>query len=389
MRIAREEDSDIRLYTMQAFSVPAQASLRLPNRRPVASSSKRAGWTPASKACAARVTPRVPLQPVRAADNPELASTGGVPPGSAGGSGGGGGGDGGDSGSNGSSSAAALLLASKAAQALPAEFAEALRSGLLSVEMAQRFLDLNSNPLLGWLMKNTGFRERLLADPSFMVKMGIEMGIGCATKCVAEYSKRGEEFKSQIDFVFANCVMAIIADFMLVWLPAPTFTLQSTAKRAGALSGLFAGCPDNAFQKVQPGMPAFSFVQRVGAVVRNGMKLAGVGFFASLLGVGITNSLVGVRQLLDPTFVPLNAPQDVIVMSAAYGSYMASSSNLRYQILAGLVEERGIEAIFRNNHAVCAILSFIVRTGNTFLGSLLWVDYLRLLGLQKAPGAGH
>lgn len=34
-------------------------------------------------------------------------------------------------------------------------------------------------------------------------------------------------------------------------------------------------------------------------------------------------------------------------MSAAYGSYMASSSNLRYQILAGLVEERGIEAVFR------------------------------------------
>lgn len=28
------------------------------------------------------------------------------------------------------------------------------------------------------------------------------------------------------------------------------------------------------------------------------------------------------------------------------------------------------------------------RTGNTFLGSLLWVDYIRLLGLQKA-GAGH
>lgn len=28
------------------------------------------------------------------------------------------------------------------------------------------------------------------------------------------------------------------------------------------------------------------------------------------------------------------------------------------------------------------------RTGNTFLGSLLWVDYIRLLGLQKA-GGGH
>lgn len=48
-------------------------------------------------------------------------------------------------------------------------------------------------------------------------------------------------------------------------------------------------------------------------------------------------------------------------MSAAYGSYMASSSNLRYQILAGLIEERGIEAMFKSNPAACAVLSFIVR----------------------------
>lgn len=39
------------------------------------------------------------------------------------------------------------------------------------------------------------------------------------------------------------------------------------------------------------------------------MKLFGVGFFASLLGVGITNTLVTARQMLDPAFVPLNPPQ--------------------------------------------------------------------------------
>lgn len=40
-----------------------------------------------------------------------------------------------------------------------------------------------------------------------------------------------------------------------------------------------------------------------------GMKLFGVGFFASLLGVGMTNTLMTVRQMLDPSFVPLNPPQ--------------------------------------------------------------------------------
>ena len=65
---------------------------------------------------------------------------------------------------------------------------------------------------------------------------------------------------------------------------------------------------------------------------RNGLKLLGVGFGASLFGVGCTNLLIGVRQLMDPGFAPQNPPQDVITMSAAYGSYMAVSSNLRYQV---------------------------------------------------------
>lgn len=76
--------------------------------------------------------------------------------------------------------------------------------------------------------------------------------------------------------------------------------------------------------------------------------------------------------------------QNPAVMSAAYGSYMAVSSNLRYQILAGVIEERGIEVVFKNYPLLCNALSFVVRTGNTFLGSLMWVDYIRLLGLQKS-----
>ena len=72
----------------------------------------------------------------------------------------------------------------------------------------------------------SGFRERLLADPGFMVKVGLEVGIGVCTKTTAEYTKRGDDFKSELDFVFANLVMAVIADFMLVWLPAPTFATK-------------------------------------------------------------------------------------------------------------------------------------------------------------------
>lgn len=346
-------------------------SLRLPARR-----NSRAGWQQVAKSSPG--------------DAEAVPAVGGVPPGSSGPNGGSGGGGGGGDGGNGAAAGGAVL-ASKAIESLPAEMAEALKAGKLPQEILERFLDMDRNPFLSWLLKIGGFRERLLADPGFMVKVGIEVGIGVCTKATAEYTKRGEDFKSQLDFVLANVIMAIIADFMLVWLPAPTYSAKGGAAVAGfnPLGKLFAGCPDNAFQKVPPGYAPFSFGQRVGAVVRNGAKLFAVGCCASLLGVGITNTLTAAREMLDPNFVPLNPPQDVLIMSAAYGSYMASSSNLRYQILAGLVEERGIEAVFKSNPAACAVLSFIVRTGNTFLGSLLWVDYIRLLGFQKAAGGGH
>jgi hypothetical protein len=143
----------------------------------------------------------------------------------------------------------------------------------------------------------------------------------------------------ELDFVAANVVMAIIADFMLVWLPAPTLSYASAAVagKFNLLGKMFAGCPDNAFQKVQPGMPAFTLMQRLGAPVRNGLKLAAVGFSASMIGVCMTNALIALRQALDPAFVPLNQSQDVIATSLAYGAYMATSSNIRCVQRAGSV----------------------------------------------------
>ena len=83
---------------------------------------------------------------------------------------------------------------------------------------------------------------------------------------------------------------------------------KSTAK-ANALVSFLASCPENAFQRVPPGYAPFSPAQRAGAVVRNGTKLLGVGFGASLIGVTVTNLLIAVRQQLDPAFAPPNAPQ--------------------------------------------------------------------------------
>jgi hypothetical protein len=47
--------------------------------------------------------------------------------------------------------------------------------------------------------------------------------------------------------------MAIVADVMLVYLPAPTIGLQPPlARNAGAIANFFYNCPDNTFQVKQP-----------------------------------------------------------------------------------------------------------------------------------------
>ena len=55
---------------------------------------------------------------------------------------------------------------------------------------------------------------------------GSQVGIGICTKSTAEYTKRGDHFWNEIDYVGANLAMAIVADFMLVWLPAPTLAFR-------------------------------------------------------------------------------------------------------------------------------------------------------------------
>jgi hypothetical protein len=80
-------------------------------------------------------------------------------------------------------------------------------------------------------------------------------------------------------------------------------------------------------------------LQRLGAPVRNGLKLMCVGIGASFVGVAVTNTLIALRQALDPSFIPLNQAQNVLATSAAYGLYMATSSNIRS--VAGAKGERG------------------------------------------------
>ncbi|XP_043692437.1 protein RETICULATA-RELATED 4, chloroplastic-like [Telopea speciosissima] len=311
--------------------------------------------------------------------------------GSSGGNGGdyssGGGGDGGEGDDAGDKNKEEAVLAlaevGRSMDSMPSDLASAIESGRIPGSIVYRYFELEKSPLFRWLLQFGGFKERLLADDLFLAKVSMECGVGIFTKTAAEWERRRENFFKELDFVLADVFMAIIADFMLVWLPAPTVSLRPPlAVGAGPIAKFFRGCPDNAFQVALAGS-SYSLLQRVGAIMRNGAKLFAVGTSASLVGTGITNALISARKAVDKDFAGEAEDVPVLSTSVAYGVYMAVSSNLRYQILAGVIEQRILEPMLHQHKVVLSALCFAVRTGNTFLGSLMWVDYARWVGIQK------
>ncbi|KAH8520112.1 hypothetical protein H0E87_001536 [Populus deltoides] len=216
---------------------------------------------------------------------------GGVGGGGISGGGGGGNDDGGDAGSRNKSEAIlALAEVGRSLESLPKDLAAAIEAGRVPGSIVSRYFELEKSAVFRWLLQFGGFKERLLADDLFLTKVAIECGVGIFTKTAAELERRREKFTKELDFVFADVVMAIIADFMLVWLPAPTVSLRPPlALSAGPVSKFFYSCPDNAFQVALAGT-SYSFLQRIGAILRNGAKLFAVGTGASLVSYHLTES---------------------------------------------------------------------------------------------------
>lgn len=310
--------------------------------------------------------------------------------GDGGGISGGGGGSGGGNDGNGDAEernrAEAILTIAEVGRSLdslPKDLAVAVEAGRIPGSILRRYLDLEKSPIFRWLLQFSGFKERLLADDLFLTKVGIECGIGMFTKTAAELEKRRENFKKELDFVTADVIMALVADFLLVWLPAPTVSLRPPlALSVGPVARFFYGCPDNAFQIAMAGTK-FSLLQRAGALMRNGAKLFAVGASSSVIGTGVTNMLINVRKAVDKSSSAEAEDIPMVATSIAYGVYLSVSANLRYQLIAGVIEQRLLEPMLHNRKLLLSAICFAVRTGNTFLGSLMWVDFARFIGVQR------
>ncbi|CAO2195113.1 unnamed protein product [Urochloa humidicola] len=285
-----------------------------------------------------------------------------------------------------------MNAAGRRREALPQDLQKGIDLGVVSPEILQNFFDLEKYPVMAELIHRfQGFRERLLADPKFLHRLAIEEGISITTTLLAQYEKRKGRFFEEIDYVLTDTIRGSVVDFFTVWLPAPTISLLSFADDGSGdsvelLKGLLGTLPDNAFQKGIVGQN-WSINQRFASVLMGGLKLAGVGFISSI-GAGVASDvLYGARQMLKPSAsVELGRKRTPIWKAATvYSCFLGTSANLRYQVIAGLIEHRLGEDLmaYYNQPLLASLLSFVSRIINSYWGTQQWIDLARATGVQS------
>lgn len=295
----------------------------------------------------------------------------------------GGGGEGASDGMGGDDEAMLAAMLSKRKMALtdlPADIVKAYQAGIVGAGVLVNFLLARANFFSRILMgMGPGMRNRFLADRLFLLKIAIEEGMGVAGKLGAEYERRRENFFREGEFVFANLITALLADFALVYLPAPSVALEGVAEGSGWLKKLAVRLPSNIFQTDRP----FTMAQRAGGFGLKAAQLFVVGFACSLIGAAMTNSLVFVREKVDKNYKPQTAKTNVLAVSALYATFLGLSSGSRYQLVNG-IESHIFPRIFAKTPAMLEHIStFALRYGNTFWGSQQWVIFCKLTNVQK------
>ncbi|KAJ3669056.1 hypothetical protein LUZ60_011006 [Juncus effusus] len=285
-----------------------------------------------------------------------------------------------------------MNAAGRRREALPQDLQKGLDLGVVSPEILQNFFDLEKYPILKELTHRfQGFRERLLADPKFLNRLAIEESISITTTLIAQYQRRKGRFFEEIDYVLTDTIRGSVVDFFTVWLPAPTLSFLSYSSDSPdqtlELFKFIGTFPDNAFQRSGLGND-WSLNQRVVSVLVGGLKLAGVGVVSSF-GAGFASDLlIGIRRILkgDDASESVRKRTPIVKTAAVYGGFLGTSANLRYQVIAGLVEHRISDYLIEYYKApfLANVLSFVVRTINSYYGTQQWIDLARYTGIQKS-----
>jgi hypothetical protein len=232
-----------------------------------------------------------------------------------------------------------------------------------------------------------GYRRRVAADPNFPVKSGIEVFLALSTQFAAEWETRGRhQLIPQIDFVVPALLTAVTGKYMSMWMTAPTRidTIISgavVAQKDPKLESI--AVPTNAFQKYMlDGITPPTLSQRLGSFIVPMWPLFRLGCISSFLAYGFTSILIELRKVVLPNYIPITQNINVVHATLFTGCFMAVVSNIRYQILQGIIEPM-IDRALKSLPILRTMIISVVRILNGLLGSILSVSGMQLLGLQR------
>ncbi|KAK9682705.1 hypothetical protein RND81_10G090700 [Saponaria officinalis] len=268
---------------------------------------------------------------------------------------------------------------------LPSDILEAAKTTGIRELLLMRYLDLQGSfwPL-GFLMRNCSMlRDRMLADPAFLFKVGTEIVIDSCCATFAEYQKRGKDFWNEFELYLADLLVGIVVDVALVGMLAPYARIGQKTVSGGFMGRFQHACqdlPSSVFEAERPGC-RFSVKQRIATYFYKGVLYGAVGFGCGIVGQGIANLIMTAKRSIKKSNEDVPVPP-LVKSAALWGVFLAVSSNTRYQIVNGL--ERIVEASPLAKQIPPAAMAFTVgvRFANNIYGGMQFVDWAKLSGVQ-------
>ncbi|KAG0486271.1 hypothetical protein HPP92_008366 [Vanilla planifolia] len=268
---------------------------------------------------------------------------------------------------------------------LPSDMLDAAKSGGLRWLHLLRYLDLQASPWpLGAAIRSCSLlRNRMLADPSFLFKVGTEVIIDSCCATFAEIQKRGDDFWAEFELYAADLLVGVVVDIALVGLLAPYVRFGKPTTSTGffgSISRASAALPSSVFEAERPGCK-FSVKQRIGTYFYKGVLYGSVGFVCGIIGQGIANLIMTAKRSVKSSEEHIPVPP-LVKSAALWGVFLAVSSNTRYQIINGLEQVVEASPLAKRLPPVALAFTVGIRFANNIYGGMQFVDWARWSGVQ-------
>mmetsp|Transcript_14036 Transcript_14036/g.46089 ORF Transcript_14036/g.46089 Transcript_14036/m.46089 type:complete len:423 (-) Transcript_14036:1810-3078(-) len=286
--------------------------------------------------------------------------------------------------------------AAKAGVKMPAELMEiAQAEGMRRSILARYFQIAKTTP--GFLLAVPWIRDRILADPYFLFKVGLEYALDAGFATAAELNRGAKEFLAEWEFFAADLVTSFALDVTIVSLLAPAASIGATPQAVrrvakmklpewlGKKLSVGALLPPAAFARAQSGQ-VFTLWGRTASVLSNVGVFFLVGTAAGFAGQTMANLGLRARSAMTPggkeALEEQEASEAILmppIMRTAFtwGLYSGISTNLRYQCIIGA--ERFSEYAQRKIVGLPVIFipisSLLLRTANSWYAGEQYLEF--------------